>query len=297
MSTHTPRTALSRLAGVAAIAVGIGWGLASTAHAQAPSRTRDYDGHIAKLRKKLADEEFTIVVAPPFVVIGDEDPDKVRERAEEIVTWAVKLLKKQFFARDPAEILDIWLFKDKESYEEHAEALFGKKPETPYGYFSARDRALVMNIDTGGGTLVHEIVHPLMAANFPKCPPWFNEGMGSLYERSHERDGRIVGGINWRLPGLQKAIRRDQLSSFEELCAMTEEQFYGDDRGTNYAQARYLCYYLQEHDLLEKYYREFHAHAKQDPGGYETLKKVLDRSDMKAFQEEWEDYVLDLDYR
>ena len=40
----------------------------------------------------------------------------------------------------------------------------------------------IMNIATGGGTLVHEIVHPYVEANFPGCPAWFNEGLGSLYE-------------------------------------------------------------------------------------------------------------------
>ena len=46
-----------------------------------------------------------------------------------------------------------------------------------------------MNIATGGGTLVHEIVHPFVEANFPGCPTWFNEGLGSLYEQSAERKG------------------------------------------------------------------------------------------------------------
>ena len=50
-----------------------------------------------------------------------------------------------------------------------------------------------MNISTGGGTLVHEIVHPFVAANFPNCPAWFNEGLGSLYEQSGEVNGAIHG--------------------------------------------------------------------------------------------------------
>jgi len=89
----------------------------------------------------------------------------------------VEKLKKAYFTADPQEILDIWLFKDKTSYETHCKGLFGKTPDTPYGYFSAADKALVMNISTGGGTLVHEIVHPFVAANFPDCPAWFNEGL------------------------------------------------------------------------------------------------------------------------
>ena len=153
-----------------------------------------------------------------------------------------------------------------------------------------------MNISTGGGTLVHEIVHPFVAANFPQCPAWFNEGLGSLYEQCGDVDGRIHGFTNWRLPGLQKAIRAKHVPAFKTLYATTDEQFYSEDRGTNYAQTRYLCYYLQEHGLLGEFYRRFLAHHESDPTGYETLKAVLGRDDMDAFQKQWEPWVLKLKY-
>ena len=121
----------------------------------------DYARHIEKLRKKISGGRFTIVLQRPFVVIGDESPEIVEQRAEHTVKWAVDLLKKSYFEKDPDEILDIWLFRDKKSYEENAAKLFQCKPSTPFGYYSHSDRALVMNINTGGGTLVHEIVHPL----------------------------------------------------------------------------------------------------------------------------------------
>lgn len=78
---------------------------------------------------------------------------------------------------------------------------------------------------------------------------------------------------------------------------MTTNEFYHRDRGTNYSQARYLCYYLQERNLLQKYYRTYRTHAKEDPGGYETLKQVLGQKDMKAFQENGETYVAGLRFR
>ncbi|HBO45430.1 MAG TPA: hypothetical protein DD670_16155 [Planctomycetaceae bacterium] len=254
----------------------------------------DYARHIATLKKKTPAEGFTVVVEPPFVVIGDESPEMVRRRARDTVKWAVDLLKKSYFKKDPDKILDIWLFKDRESYEKHTQAIFGAKPDTPYGYFSHADGALVMNIATGGGTLVHEIVHPFVASNFPACPSWFNEGLGSLYEQASERNGRIIGLTNWRLAGLQEAIRRGRVPSFKSLCSTTTRQFYDEDRGTNYAQARYLCYYLQEHGLLERFYHRFHRRHKVDPTGYETLVEVLGREDMDAFKKEWEEYVLKL---
>jgi len=256
----------------------------------------DFDVHVEKLQKKLPSTGFSIVVTPPFVVIGDEPQDVVRQRSENTVKWAVEKLKKAYFKRDPRQILDIWLFKDKESYETNCKRLFGKTPDTPYGYYSQSDGALVMNISTGGGTLVHEIVHPFVAANFPNCPAWFNEGLGSLYEQSGEVQGEIHGYTNWRLAGLQKAIRKGRLISFQALCQTTDGEFYEKDRGTNYAQARYLCYYLQEEGLLQTYYRRFVATRSTDPTGYKTLKAVLGRDDMEKFQQEWEAFVLKLEF-
>jgi len=256
----------------------------------------DYAQHVMQLKKKIPGDEFTIVVQRPFVVIGDEPPAIVRQRAVQTVKWSVDRLKKDFFKKDPNEILDIWLFKDKESYRKHTKEIFGDEPSTPFGYYSDTHRALIMNIATGGGTLVHEIVHPFMRSNFPSCPPWLNEGMGSLYEQCRDAGGHIHGLTNWRLRGLKKAIRSRSVPSFKELTAMSDHQFYNFDKGTNYAQARYLCYYLQQKGLLVKFYHAFKADHKDDPTGYETLKKILGEDDMDAFKRKWEAFVLKLNF-
>src|SRR5262249_40348307 len=153
---------------------------------------------------------------------------------------------------DPLELIDIWLFRNDASYTNHAHLLFHDNPTTRFGYYSESRHALVMNIGTGGGTLVHEIVHPFMRANFPPCPPWFNEGLASLYEASAEKDGHIRGQVNWRYKGLEKAIKDGRTVSFQRLTAMTPAEFYrgAESYSEYYAQARYLCYYLQEKDLL-----------------------------------------------
>lgn len=251
--------------------------------------------HLAGLRVPAG---FTLVVQPPFVVIGDEPPAQVRLRATNTVKWAVDRLKQDYFARDPDEIVDIWLFRDRASYTNHAWLLFKDKPTTPFGYYSAEHRALIMNIATGGGTLVHEIVHPFMRANFPDCPAWFNEGLASLYEQASDKQGRIYGNINWRFKGLEQAIQAGKLISFQQLMEMSESEFYGGANSTNYnqhyGQARYLCYYLQEKGLLKKFYHQFVANAKGDPTGFNTLKRVLGEDDMAAFQKKWEKFILRL---
>lgn len=253
----------------------------------------DFARHVAALRKRLAGQKFTILIESPFVVIGDGAPAAVKSQSE-TVRWAVRKLKQDYFEKDPAEILDIWLFKDEASYRKHTRALFNDEPDTPYGYYSSAHKALIMNIETGGGTLVHEIVHPFIEANFPDCPPWLNEGLGSLYEQSGEVAGHIYGYTNWRLPGLQQAILDKAVPPFKTLMEMNARAFYNEDKGTNYGQARYLCYYLQERGLLVKFYKEFYARRKDDPSGYKTLQTILNEQDMTVFQKKWEKFVLDL---
>ena len=261
----------------------------------------DYAQHIMKLKKKIpAGKGFNIAVQPPFVVIADATPARVRAYASGTVKWSVEKLKDAYFKKDPKEILDIWLFSSEKVYRKYAWEIYRDKPSTHFGYYSSTGKALIMNISTGGGTLVHEIVHPFVEANFPACPSWFNEGLGSLYEQSAQRSGRIVGLTNWRLAGLQKAIKAKRLPSFKTLTATTTHQFYSEDRGTNYSQARYLCYYLQQHGLLRKYYKAFHTNQKTDPTGYKTLKKILSiktDKEMETFQKKWEAYVLKLVFR
>ncbi len=264
--------------------------------AEASPRARfsdaEYARHVVALKKKLPHDGFTVVIEKPFVVIGDDRPREVRRRARRTVRWAVAQLRSLYFDKEPDTIIDVWLFKDARSYERHTKILFGDTPSTPYGYYSPSENALIMNIATGGGTLVHEIVHPFIAANFPRCPDWFNEGLGSLYEHSGVRDGRIVGLTNWRLDGLQQAILHGELPSFRRLTS--NPRFYGDDPGTNYAQARYLLQYLQERGLLVSYYKTFRANRGRDPTGYRTLKRALGGPDMKLFEARWKKWVLGL---
>ena len=146
---------------------------------------------------------------------------------------------------------------------------------------------MVMNIGTGGGTLVHEIVHPFLAADFPAAPSWFDEGLASLYEQCRQRDGHIVGMLNWRLPVLQKGLRAGHFVPLKKLLATSSEEFYNDPVGMHYAQARYLCYYLQEKGLLRKFYREFREHHLADPTGIHTMLRVSGENSLGELEAKW----------
>lgn len=267
--------------------------------AKVPGRTpsftdAEYTAHIKALEAKLASKGLRgvhIRVEDPFVVVGDGTRAQL-ERSSQTVRWAADKLEQDFFAKRPSKILDVYLFQTAASYEAGVKALTGEAPDTPYGFYSSANGGLFMNIATGGGTLVHEIVHPYVEADFPSAPPWLNEGLGSLFEQSSERDGHIVGLTNWRLAGTQKSIGR--LPEIKDLTAMTSKAFY--ESSTSYGQARYLMYYLQEQGLLRRFYAAFRAARAKDPSGYTTLVSVLGESDMRAFQRRWERYVAALSF-
>ncbi len=261
--------------------------------ADATFTSAEYDAHIEELRGILRARKLghlSIRIEDPFVVVGDGTPEAL-ERSSGTVRWAKEKLEQDFFDHRPARILDIFLFSTAGSYDRGVRQLTREAPGTPYGFYSSRHGALFMNISTGGGTLVHELVHPYVEADFPGAPPWLNEGLGSLFEQSAERDGRIVGLTNWRLAGLQRAIANDALRSFRELTRLAPGQFYGDASGKNYAQSRYLLYYLQERGLLRDFYRAFRMEHGKDPTGYATLVRILGERDMDGFQRRWERYV------
>jgi hypothetical protein len=137
---------------------------------------------------------------------------------------------------------------------------------------------MLMNINTGTGTLVHEMTHALVRYDFENIPSWFNEGLGSLYERCSLNNKQILGYVNWRLPALQDAIADKSYTSLDKLVKTDSDEFYGSRSDVNYSQARYLCLYLQENGLLKKFYKSFRDTYKDDNTGKTQLEKVTGKS-------------------
>ena len=255
-----------------------------------PFSAAEYDAHV-QTRQNEFGPSFTILAVPPFVVIGDGPRAWVKQDADEVVRVAARMLEARFFRRYPAKIIDIWMLQTDTSYDAYAGSLVGA-PSTPYGYYSSCKRSIYTNMSLGNGTLIHEMVHAFMEANFPASPVWFNEGLGSLYEHTDLDSGDLRGRLNWRLPGLKSAIAERKTIPLETLLDLGPIGFYNErSQGLNYAMARYLLFYLQEKGLLEVYYHQFVANQDADPTGLLTLAKVLGENDVPAFQAKWEKYV------
>ena len=103
----------------------------------------------------------------------------------------------------------------------------------------------------------------------------------------------ITGLVNWRLAGLQGAIRSGKVRPLRELIG--DADFYGQAHfGLNYAEARYLMLYLQEKGLLKKFYRDFRDHVEMDPTGIGSLERLVGPGKLEAFEREWKRWVMGL---
>jgi len=245
---------------------------------------------INHIRDNPQTKDFTIAVSYPYVITGNMSQTKL-ERWKRRIQRTQAAVKSMYFEKDPADVVQIWLFKDLASFLQYNQSLWGVSPDTGYGYYFPEQKRMVMNIASGGGTLTHELIHPYIEANFPRSPLWFNEGLASLYEQSFYKDGKIFGYPNWRLRGLVAAIKADALPSLQTMMKTNRQAFLGPNRAIYYAQARYLMLYLQSRDLLGRYYRQFSANVASDPTGIDTLLTLSGYSSMERLEHDWLRYV------
>jgi hypothetical protein len=248
---------------------------------------------LAGWKDRFDAEHFHYTTAGPFVIAGDGTEAQLARYRDGTIVAATRALQATYFDKHPTEPVLILLFEKPEPYKRLAKKWFGDDDVPHFGFFRRSDRVMLMNVGTGTGTLVHEMVHALMAPDFPDVPDWFNEGLASLYEQCTLGTDTITGHENWRLPDLQVAIRKKTLRPLSEM--IEDPHFYDDQHvGINYAQARYLMFYLQQKGLLRDYYRKFRDGVKDDPTGIKTLKQVLKIDDLAAFDKSWRQWVLTL---
>lgn len=250
----------------------------------------------AAATQKLLTDDLTMVVQSPFIIAGDYPREKLTSFYTDLIQPSAAALGRMYFANKPDMPIVVWLFRDEKSYAHHAERLYGDKNVSVYGYYKPDKRALVMNMNTGGGTLIHELTHSLAVYDFPGQPDWFNEGLASLYEQStwigRGEQQQLIGMANWRLPKLQEAITAKQLPPLTTM--MREKDFRGAAVGRNYAQARYLCMYLQEQGKLGEFYRRFRDNRLNDPQGIAALEKTLGAAAMATLDADYQKWVMTL---
>ncbi|HTN75723.1 MAG TPA: hypothetical protein VL096_10775 [Pirellulaceae bacterium] len=222
-------------------------------------------------------EPCQCLVAAPFVIAGDLSAEELAHWHAQTIQPAARAMALRYFETPPDEPITVLLLRSKESYEHYADKLYRDRGISIYGYYKPRERTLVMNIATGAGTLVHELTHALVAFDCERVPDWFNEGLSSLHEQCRFRDDArgpwIEGLVNWRLTRLQAEVAAGRLIPLQTF--VRDDDFRGEREAVNYAQARYVCLFMQEQGVLELFYTQLKANIKRDPYGEVALREVF----------------------
>jgi hypothetical protein len=229
-----------------------------------------------QMRKDLPADTFSFRSVGPWLIATNMDKEDADNTINSTISRFAAAIQRQLFKDHPrTEPVKVLLFKDMESYNFWNQKLFNEKPSSPFGYYSRANRAMVMNIGTGGGTLIHEMVHAMAEADFENIPTWLNEGLGSLFEASSmDMSGKVTGVTNWRLKGLLEDLDKGTALHVADVLKMSTGEFYGDRRASAYATARYLMQYLQENGKLEAFYTR--VRDGKDADGVVSLRAVFD---------------------
>lgn len=238
----------------------------------------DTKRRIDNAKNELGPKISTAVVSDVFVVICPKGwQGKACDDSIALMRSSMAGFMNGRFGRKPKEAISVYLFGDKVGYESFCTQKWSAPCIAHFGFYSPGERYMVMNAGLGLGTLTHEIVHPLVEADFPNAPTWLNEGVASVFEQPQiPRPGEIHGGKNWRHPYLKRTLQsadRDR-ARLDKLFGMPDATFRGEWEGLNYATARYVCQWLDEKGKLWPFFQKWRDDYATDPTGEKSFTAV-----------------------
>jgi len=265
---------------------------ASAPPPQAPARApydlaadRERRARVAK--EELGPRTITTVVSDIFVVIGPPGwQGGSFEQSVSLMRSSMAGYMNNRFGKKPSEAISVYLFPEGQTYESFCKKKYAAPCIAHYGFYQPGDRYMVMNIGLGQGTLTHEIVHPLVEADFPEAPTWLNEGIASVFEAPViPKPGEIHGVKNWRHPRLKRALtsatERDQ-TRLDSLFTMPDDTFRSDAEDLHYAMSRYVCQWLDERGKLWAFYQRWRDTVATDPRGWKAFTEVMGMTPSEA---------------
>ena len=162
------------------------------------------------------------------------------------------------------------------------------------GQYSSCTRELFVDLRSGGDrTLVHEMVHAYINADFRSAPVWIHEGLATLLaDGAVDEHGEVRATESPRAYfHLRYALMGSDVPSFERMANAGKVAFYGPGGSWMYATAHHLLFWLLHQKLLQIFYREYRSHAAEDPTGLATLERVTGRT-LPELRSEWERFII-----
>ena len=146
-------------------------------------------------------------------------------------------VRPRFFATD-IQPATFYLINEARDYERFMRSKGMQELAASFGVYDARTHALYARryfqdgSESGFGTLFHEAMHAMMAAEFrghARPPAWINEGFASLFEWGRVVRGRwVYGNPNpWRETPFRRHFEAGETPSLTELLAMPDSKVRG----------------------------------------------------------------------
>lgn len=228
----------------------------------------------ARLRQVLP-PDFQIIIRGPFLIAGDLPQKSLLKIHADVIGPVARALRETYSQAAPHAPITIVICATEGQFRKLARDWDGHLEAGYHGYYQRDKRRILLDLEAGNGSLAHELTHALSHADCEELPEWFDEGLGALHEEAEyaAQGQRLIGLPNWRCKLTRQAAKAGHLPS---LAALTDPAtFRSGDVGLNYAVARSLCLYLQDRQLLQKYYQELRTRWPSDPHGVSTLCRVL----------------------
>ena len=184
--------------------------------------------------------------------------------------------------------LEVFLFDNLKTYGPFARRAIG--PDyTPYGFYSPSLDIIVVNADTGLGTLTHELAHHFTDCSFDYRPAeWILEAISTYFEKFIgylDEDGKmhITFGYfsNERLPQAKEIIHK-----------FTFSQLIGRG-GFPQSLIRSFVMFLHEKGKFIEFVQAAAAESLDDPFGLGAIEKVYNKP-LDEIEAEWKQWVLAL---
>ena len=210
------------------------------------------------------------------------------------------------------------------------------------GYWNPRSEELVVFVFDAEGSstasslpdahivLFHEAFHQYIHYAAGELAPhsWFNEGYGDYFSGAEFNQAGEVGKIQpnpWRFTTIRYAIGQHQTPPWSEMVSMEQADYYGPNRGVNYAMGWSMIYFLNKAPQVKKrpewkkilptYFDTLKAaHARErarlEQAGLdknpeevekaakkareEAVKAAFDDVDMREIEDAWESFTLEM---
>lgn len=205
----------------------------------------------------------------------------------------IDLVGGRFFrAKLPARI-DVFLLKDRESFQAFLREELGEDDPPDFGMFLPEIPAIATYQDSGLGTFAHEIVHAFMLEGLPGAPAWAREGLPSFFEKFF---GYWDGEALALHLGYQNPWRIDELGGRLTTLSLASIVHQPDLSGTNAdgvgtSEERLVSVFLYRHGVLGRF---IDLTRRRETLGFATGLEAAFGRDLHAIEPDWKAYLREI---